>query len=128
METTELIEEINKSEAFASFCLDGYASGNVDDELLLAEFIAKAYLGMRLNPLLEKRKMDKKTFNSTCELFTEYFLEENISLDILINCLYNYINTNHKCPSEQYLSDIQAFLEDYSENDDGDHEVKYEKG
>lgn len=128
METTELIEEINKSETFASFCLNGYASGNVDDELLLAEFIAKAYLGMRLNPLLEKRKMDKKTFNSTCELFTEYFLEENISLDILINCLYNYINTNHKCPSEKYLSDIQAFLEDYSENDDGDHEVKYGKG
>lgn len=115
METTEIIEEIKKGDPFADFCLKCYAEGNIEDALLLMEYIAKAYLGMRLQPILDKRKIDKKSFNYICEIFAEYFLEENISLDILINSLYNYINANHKCPSEHSLADIQAFIEDYAE-------------
>lgn len=115
MTTTELIEMINKSDTFATFCLEDNDMFILEDEELLKKFIIKAYVGIRLQPILQDRKIDKKNYNYICDLFTEHFLSDNISLDILINCVYNYININNKCPSQKTFSDIQAFLEDYNE-------------
>lgn len=119
MLTTELLGEIIQSDLLDTFYFINATDEDEDeednDELLLKMFAAKVYVGVRLKPLLDKDKLNAEQFDSICDLFTECFLEQNISLDILINCLYNFINRYHKCPSDKRLSDIQAFLEDYSE-------------
>ena len=114
MQTTELLGEIIQSDLLDTFYFINATDDEENDELLLKMFAAKVYVGVRLKPLLDKNKVDAEQFDNICDLFTECFIEQNISLDILINCLYNYINRYHKCPSDKRLSDIQAFLEDYS--------------
>lgn len=83
-------------------------------EECLEEYIANLYLGIRLKPCLNKNYMTKTTFNQTCDILYNLWIQENCSLDIMINAVYNYINEYKKAPPlDLLLNDPRAFLEDF---------------
>lgn len=80
------------------------------------EDIIYLYLAFRLNPLVGKYDCSENRINNICEIFAQHYLEQDISLDLMINSLYNYINTNKHGPADALLEDIFALLEDWCPN------------
>jgi hypothetical protein len=90
-----------------------------DDDTYIEEEIILLYIAIRLKPILTKFKLTRDKFDELCEQVIQNYNNENISIDYIINAVYNYINWNNKMPSGKLLTeDIQAFLEDYAEYDE----------
>ena len=84
-----------------------------DDEI--EETIVYLYLAMRLKPLINQAGMNENRINNICDFFAEHYFESEISLDYMINSLYNYINEKNETPSNILLTDnIQEFLTKYA--------------
>lgn len=89
---------------------------NSYDELETAEMVTYLYLAMRIKPLVEKNKISKYEANTICKTLADNFIEEDISLDLMINAVYNYINKTNMCPTIYQLNEaLETFLEDYCE-------------
>ena len=86
------------------------------DEDEAEEYIIHLYLAVRLRPLLNKAGINANRLNNICSMLVDQYLDYEISLDIMINAIYNYINATKTCPSDKLLSDdIEAFLKEYAE-------------
>lgn len=80
----------------------------------LDEEIKFLYTGMRLKPIYSKLKMNKKEFNSLCNVIMEAHTDCDYSLDCMINAVYNYVNKNGSYPPFGcFNDDIEMFLENY---------------
>lgn len=80
------------------------------------ETIIYLYLAMRLNPLNGKLDINENRINNIANILADNYFDKEISLDLMINAIYNYINTTSHSPSDQLLSDdIESFLTKYSE-------------
>lgn len=77
------------------------------------ELVLHCYIALRLKPLKDTKFKDKIEDLANCILENYYTFE--ISIDYMINAIYNYINTENKCPSSKMLTDnINDFLETYN--------------
>ena len=91
---------------------------NIDetDDSLVEEEIIYLYLAMRLKPLVGFAGINANRVNNIANFFADNYQEQGISLDLMVNALYNYINATKTCPSDRLLSDdIVTLLEDYLE-------------
>ena len=89
---------------------------DINDDDTAEETIIYLYLAIRLKPLLGVAKIDGPKINNIADILADHYFDREISLDLLINVVYNYINTHKKCPSERILSDdIEALLKEYAE-------------
>ena len=88
---------------------------NVSDEKM-HKVITRLYLEDRLQPAIKKYKINKRDYNVMCETLHKHYLEEDYSIDKMLDAVYNYINAHRTIPNKQYLDDILALLEDYSED------------
>lgn len=85
---------------------------SLDDEET-EEMVAYLYLAIRLKPLLKNKTFKEQDIDTICAALAKHYLNNNVSLDLMINAVYNYINTTKKCPSVIQLNDdIEVFLED----------------
>ena len=86
-----------------------------DDEVV--ETVTYLYLAIRLKPLLTKDYAKIYQINMISKTLADNYLEHNLSLDLMINAVYNYINETKKCPSLYQINEdnIEDFLEKYSE-------------
>ena len=75
--------------------------------------ILRMYVALRLNILREQYHDNELT--EVGQEFVEQYLNNDISLDLMLNALYNYINHNNRLPTLKMVQDITAFLEDYAE-------------
>lgn len=84
-----------------------------DDEI--EETVVYLYLAVRLKPLINQAGMNENRINNICDFFAAHYFESDISLDLMINSLYNYINEEKQCPSNLLLTEnIEEFLDNYS--------------
>lgn len=91
-----------------------YASTE-DDVNEIEEYVIKAYLAIRMHPLIGIAEISENRINNIAEFFADLYFDYQYSLDILVNALYNYINTNKHCPSDKLLTDdIEILLEQYA--------------
>ena len=86
---------------------------NSYDEDETQEMVVYLYLAVRLKPLLDK-KLEEQDVDTISNALANNYLEHNLSLDLMINAVYNYINSTKMCPSVHQLnsSNIEKFLED----------------
>lgn len=103
--TSDLIADFNKKYQFTDY------SHFAEDTLV------KLYTGIRLQKLVNAGKISVKQYNNLCDTFCQEYETNDISLDIMINALYNYINEYDSCPKDAVIKDIRAFLEDFSNLD-----------
>lgn len=77
------------------------------------EMVVYLYLAVRLKPLLDKN-LEEQDVDTISNVLANNYLEHNLSLDLMINAVYNYINSTKMCPSVYQLnpSNIEKFLED----------------
>ena len=86
----------------------------IDDDLIEEE-IVYLYLGIRLKPLVGHAGIDENKVNNIATIFADKYFDYAISLDLLINSVYNYINTKKRCPPEAILDDdIETFLKEFA--------------
>ena len=112
MRATEILKQIKNSDIFEEFAI----TCNSKADIVLEEFIIKLYTAYRLFPIANKYDISENRYDNICELIITQYLENDISLDFLINAVYNYININKHSPSDKLLSeDVSALLEDYAE-------------
>ena len=84
------------------------------DETEAEEEIVYLYLAIQLKPLVGVAGINENRLNNIADFLAENYFEEDISLDLQINALYNYINTTKTCPSNFLLTDgIEILLEKY---------------
>lgn len=87
-----------------------------NDEDEADEYIINLYLATRLKSLMSKAGISQAQLNNICSILADNYFDYEISLDIMINAIYNYINATKQCPSDEILSDgIEAFLKEYAE-------------
>lgn len=81
---------------------------------LLEEEIAFLYTGIRLKPLITPYRITKADFDELCSAIVKQHIDNNYSLDCIINSIYNYVNT-HKFypPINRFDDDIEIFLKKY---------------
>ena len=80
------------------------------------EEITVLYVAMRLEPIIGVYDINENRYNNICNNVVNANMQHNISLDLIINSVYNYINEEKHGPSDKLLTtDIEKFLEDYSE-------------
>lgn len=78
--------------------------------------IVYLYLAIQLKPLVGIAGINENRLNNIIEFLAENYFEEDLSLDLQINALYNYVNTIKTCPSNFLLTDgIEILLERYAE-------------
>lgn len=77
------------------------------------ECVARLYVATRLDKI--RTNKNEKELNQIGKHFILEYINNNISLDLMLNALYNYINFNNKLPSIKTVKDIVAFLDDYAE-------------
>ena len=81
---------------------------------LLEEEIAFLYTGIRLRPIYGSLNLNKTVFDNICSSVVKHYIDEDYSLDCIINALYNYINKCKTYPPESLLCDnIEIFLKEY---------------
>ncbi len=86
----------------------------ISDELIEEE-IVYLYLGMRLEPLVKNEIIEENRVNELANIIADKYFDYAISLDTLINAVYNYINKNNLCPPDQFIDDnIETFLKEYA--------------
>lgn len=87
---------------------------NSYDEDETQEMVVHLYLAVRLKPLLDKKKLEEQDIDTISNALANNYLEHDLSLDLMINAVYNYINSTKMCPSVYQLdsSNIEKFLED----------------
>ena len=91
--------------------------GAEDDDDIVAEEIVKLYLVMRLRPLVGIAGINENRLNNICDFFTDNYFDQDISIDLMCNSLYNYINATKNCPSDALLSsNIEDLLEEYGQD------------
>lgn len=87
---------------------------NCLDEEEAEERIMYVYAAVRLKPLIGKAGINENRVNNICNLIIDQYFDYEISLDLIINAIYNYVNATKHCPSDKLLSDdIESFLEEY---------------
>ena len=105
IEALEILEEYKIIQGF-----------DKEDDDTVEEDIVYLYLAIRLKPLLNVAGINKNRLNKIAELFADNYFDKELSLDLMINALYNYINATKTAPSNRLLSDdIETLLEDYLE-------------
>lgn len=88
-------------------------SKDADD---IDELVIYYYLGVRLKPLIGIKNITDKKVNQISNIFAKHYFTKNISIDILVNALYNYVNIQGTCPGPKFLDDdIEIFLKAYAE-------------
>lgn len=98
-------------DAFDNFEEYALINGMDDDEA--EEGIVYLYLATRLKPLLAINSVTKPVLNNICEIFADHYFDKEVSLDLMINALYNYINDKGSIPLLYLLeSNIEKFLQD----------------
>lgn len=103
--------------------LDNYKIMYDADEEIVEESIIYCYLAVRLLPLKGTAGITENRINNIAEFLANHYNNDGLSLDLMINSIYNYINFNKNCPSDKLLTDdIESLLEDYSEDDSDDFE------
>ena len=87
---------------------------NLDNDDDLANEIVKYYVIYRTKDLLNNKKVTEDEYKEIVEgVMTNFFLYD-ISIDLMINSVYNYIEKNKKCPTTALLNDdITVLLENY---------------
>ena len=89
-------------------------SAQDDDEI--EETVIFLYLGIRLKPLLGKYNINEDKVNEIATQLADNYFDKSLSLDLMINSIYNYINNHKQCPSDELLSDnIEILLSNYLE-------------
>lgn len=87
---------------------------NQDDEQTNKDII-DYYIALRLKPLINKSGIKSKRINKIAKLIADNYHNNAISIDLIINSVYNYYNATKNCPTDKLLSDdIETLLEDYS--------------
>lgn len=81
------------------------------------KLITRLYVEIRLKPLTNKYNINSKTFNELSDTIHKNYLTKDYSIDKMVDSVYNYVNQNKKMPTEAYIKDIEALLEDYYEED-----------
>lgn len=103
-----MLKALEELKNFEIMC-DGY-------EGVAEESIIYCYVGLRLKPLVGIAGLSANRINNIAEHIIKNYTEKEISLDYMINAIYNFVNYNKYGPSDRYLTDdIEAFLEDYAE-------------
>lgn len=88
---------------------------NIDSDDVEAHVI-DYYLALRLQPLITSAGIPARKINKLIDDFAAMYFIDNYSLDILINAVYNYINTTNELPPDNLLNDnIETFLETYGQ-------------
>lgn len=81
---------------------------------LFEEEVAFLYVGMRLKPILSAIKITHPEFDYLCDDIVQAYVEDDYTLDCLINAVYNYINKNKTYPPCNCFNDgIEIFLKEY---------------
>lgn len=92
-------------------------SGQDDDET--EESIIMMYIAVRLKPLVIKKKITYTDLNNMATTIADHYFDKSLSLDLIINSIYNYINSHNTQPPDELLSDnIEILLENYLEEND----------
>lgn len=78
------------------------------------EMVVHLYLAVRLKPLLDKKKLEEQDIDTISNALANNYLEHDLSLDLMINAVYNYVNNTKLCPPMYQLNSsyIEKFLED----------------
>lgn len=96
--------------------LEDLAADSAQDDDEIEETVVFLYLGIRLKPLLGKYNINKDKINEIATQLADNYFDESLSLDLMINSIYNYINKHKQCPSDILLSDnIEILLSNYLE-------------
>lgn len=98
--------------------LNNYKIMYSTDEEIVEESVIYCYLAIRLLPLKGTAGITENKINNIATFLANHYYNNELSLDLMINSIYNYINFNKSCPSDKLLTDdIESLLEDYSEDD-----------
>lgn len=96
-----------------------------DSDEIAEEQIVMLYLAIRLKPLLGKHYITEEDINDYAEELSNQYFTNRISLDLMINAIYNYINCNRVSPDLCDLQqDIIEFLETYNEEQFSDKKMQ----
>lgn len=99
----------------ASDELDNYIVMNSYDEDEAEEMALYLYCAVRLKPLIGHAGINVNRADNIASFLVNNYLQDDLSLDLMINAVYNYINSTRTCPSDTLLSDnIETLLEDYA--------------
>ena len=99
-----------------------------EDDDIVSEEIIKLYLVLRLRPLVGIAGINENRLNNICDFLTDNYFDYNISIDLMCNAVYNYINATKNCPSDYLLrDDIEALIEEYGINEELIEECKWIK-
>lgn len=94
-------------------------------EVEVEETVIYGYIAIRLKPLLGKYNVSKDRINELCKHIAQNYYDRNVSIDYLVNAVYNYINQKHKSPSDNLLTtNLTEFLEDFAEEYDDEWDKK----
>lgn len=86
------------------------------DEDTTQEYIIKGYITIRLLPLEGVVGISKDKINRITDFLYTHFIDNEYTIDKMVNAIYNYINIVKYCPSDTLLTDnIEILLEDYAE-------------
>lgn len=95
---------------------DMYKDDYDSDEDIAEEEIVNLYCATRLRHLLEIAGITKNRLNNIIEILVDHYFDHDISLDYMINAIYNYVNATKQCPSDKLLTtEIDTFINDYNE-------------
>lgn len=88
---------------------------NVDD-YIAEEYVIYYYIAIRLKQLLKKYGTTEEDINGYCECLADNYYDYEISIDIMVNAIYNYYNIEGKKLDKELLrTGIDTFLEEYGE-------------
>ncbi len=88
---------------------------NIDEDLI-EEYVIKAYLAIRMKPLIGTAGITENRINNIADFLADHYFDHQYSLDVLVNAIYNYINANKHCPSDKLLTDdIEILLDQYAD-------------
>ena len=88
---------------------------NIDTDIA-QEYILKGYIAMRLQPLEGVAGISKNRINNVTDFLYTHHIDNEYTIDTMVNAIFNYINATGCCPSDKLLTDdIETLLDDYVE-------------
>lgn len=89
---------------------------SLNDEDIAEESIVYIYCATRLRHLIGIAGITENRLNNIIDILIDHYFDYEISLDYMINAIYNYVNATKQCPSDKLLTtEIDTFINDYNE-------------
>lgn len=86
------------------------------EEDLVEEYVIKCYLAIRMKPLVGIAGANVNRVNNMAEFLFQNYKQNEYSIDLMVNAVYNYINEHKHCPTDKLLSDdIEILLDEYAD-------------